>query len=831
VVAILSQNRWQEIPIAVLVSLAMLVSIIPAASALEQSSETRLTNTTAQEYYPRAAQDSEGNLHLIYRVLDNSNDQLWYRKVDPQGAILAGPTRLGPTNTTGRVSNAAFAIDSGDRVHITFGAQYTTDSSGDIFYMQLSKAGAVTVAAKRVFASAAASTNPDIDADGTGNACIVWQEAGAIEWMRLSSTGAVSRPAQAISGTVGVGGSIAWPRIGVSTDGSSCVVWLQKQNSLSRTGIMFVRLDASGVDVLTARQVYSSTLMDASQLEADMDTDGPALHVAFTQGLTSQSETDVRHLQVDRDGGVSASVQVASTTIGQVSLPDISVLPNGDTYLAYIMRDNPINGIWHSFLWMRWAGNGTATAPVLVGLTNQTSYQPGVAAGSKVIAVVIQRSSDLYLVTFKAGTTTTNKAPTASLSVRPADAQVGQAVTFDGSASTDPDSGDSVAEWNFQYGDGTGSGWVPSATLTHSYSVAGTYTATLKVRDTHDAESTAASASVRVTGGGTTNQAPVARLSATPSVAKVDGSVVFDGTSSTDVDGTVAQYRFDLGDGTIVGWTTSSQTTHAYDAAGNYAATLQVKDDKGKVSDNTASVTVGVEAPNVVPTASITSIAPNPAVVGDSITFTGAGADPDGTITAYAWDSNLDGPLSDQSTFSKTTLTIGIHTITFRVKDDDGAWSDDATATLDVKRNVPPTLVVLTNASSIDTETVVEFLVKYIDPENDAPTSSKLYYGIGGDYKSEALVAADPTDTNYRDGKDYYYKMKLGKAGTYKYYFEFQNAKNSKQLSEVKSIDVEQAKGFLPGPGVAAVALAMLAVCLLSTRRRGSRGGPPGYTG
>jgi len=829
VMAILSDMRWRKGAIAVLVALAMLVSVVPAASALEESSEMRLTNTTASEYYPRAAQDSEGNVHIIYKISDNNADQLWYRKVDPQGAILVAPTRLGPTNTSGTFSNIALAIDSVDRVHIVLGAQYTSDASGDIFYMQLSKAGAAVVAARRVFASAAASMNPDIDVDGAGNSCIVWQEGTAIDWIRLSVTGTVSRPSQAISGSLGIGGSVSWPRIGVTTAGDSYVVWLQKQNLAARVGIEFTRLDPSGVDAVPPALVYSSNLEDASQLTADMDTAASLLHVAFTQGLTSQAETQVRYLQLETDGPVSFNLPVASTTLGQVSLPDLSVLPSGDAYISYIMRDNPINGIWHSYLWVRWEGNGSTETSV-VGQDNQTAIQPTVAAGDALTAVVFMRSNDLYLVTFNTEATSNNP-PTASLSVRPSDAQVGQSVTFDGSDSTDPDTGDSVAEWNFQYGDGSGSGWTGSDTITHSYSVAGTYTATLKVRDTHDAESTAASASVRVTGGGTTNQAPVARLSATPSPAKVAQNIVFDGTSSTDVDGTVAQYRFDLGDGTIVGWTTTSQTIHAYDDAGSHTATLQVKDDKGKISENTASVTVEVEAANVVPTANITSIAPNPAVVGDSITFTGTGTDPDGTINAYAWDSNLDGVLSDQASFSKTSLSIGIHTITFKVKDDEGAWSDAATATLEVKKNNPPTLVVLTNATSVDTETVVEFLVKYIDPENDAPTSSRLYFGIGGDYNQEALIAADPADTNYRDGKDYYYKTKLGKAGTYKYYFEFINAKNSKQISEVKTLEVKQAKSFLPGPGAAAVALAMMAVCILSMRRRGSGTGPPGATG
>lgn len=55
-----------------------------------------------------------------------------------------------------------------------------------------------------------------------------------------------------------------------------------------------------------------------------------------------------------------------------------------------------------------------------------------------------------------------------------------------------------------------------------------------------------------------------------------------------------------------------------------------------------------------------------------NITFSATASDPDGTVTAVKWESDLDGQLSTNYTFSTQNLSIGNHTITFTAKDDDG---------------------------------------------------------------------------------------------------------------------------------------------------------------
>ena len=85
---------------------------------------------------------------------------------------------------------------------------------------------------------------------------------------------------------------------------------------------------------------------------------------------------------------------------------------------------------------------------------------------------------------------------------------------------------------------------------------------------------------------------------------------------------------------------------------------------------------------NIPPIAHIDSITPNPATEGKTVTFTGHGTDTDGTIVAYNWRSSKDGQLSTLASFSTSSLSVGTHTIYFKVQDNNGAWSSEVSDTL-----------------------------------------------------------------------------------------------------------------------------------------------------
>ena len=101
---------------------------------------------------------------------------------------------------------------------------------------------------------------------------------------------------------------------------------------------------------------------------------------------------------------------------------------------------------------------------------------------------------------------------------------------------------------------------------------------------------------------------------------------------------------------------------------------------------------------NLPPTATIDSISPSPARFDAEVTFSGSGSDSDGTVVAYEWTSSRDGFLSDEVDFSITGLSVGNHTIHFRVQDNDGDWSSSnntgAITTLGIYPNLLPTALI-----------------------------------------------------------------------------------------------------------------------------------------
>lgn len=93
-------------------------------------------------------------------------------------------------------------------------------------------------------------------------------------------------------------------------------------------------------------------------------------------------------------------------------------------------------------------------------------------------------------------------------------------------------------------------------------------------------------------GGGATNAAPDAELTAFPAEVRPGQPVTLDGSGSGDTDGRVVSWRFDPGDGTAALVTAEPTVDHAYAATGTYLVRLVVTDDRGATAE--AAVTIHV---------------------------------------------------------------------------------------------------------------------------------------------------------------------------------------------------------------------------------------------
>ncbi len=136
---------------------------------------------------------------------------------------------------------------------------------------------------------------------------------------------------------------------------------------------------------------------------------------------------------------------------------------------------------------------------------------------------------------------------------------------------------------------------------------------------------------------GTTAPPPVNQ---TPTAAFTSSTqnltVSFDGSTSTDPDGTVASYSWDFGDRSVAG--TGAKPPHTYAAAGTYQVKLTVTDNQGGVGSVTHPVTVKAAAPTApaAPTG-VSAVAGNAsATVSWSAPSNGGSAITSYTVTPYA---------------------------------------------------------------------------------------------------------------------------------------------------------------------------------------------------
>jgi PKD repeat protein len=155
------------------------------------------------------------------------------------------------------------------------------------------------------------------------------------------------------------------------------------------------------------------------------------------------------------------------------------------------------------------------------------------------------------------------------------------------------------------------------------------------------------------------NIAPVASFTSTSHYL----TGTFDGSTSTDDDGSIASYAWSFGDG---GTGTGVAPQHTYATAGTYTATLTVTDNRGGTNTTTRPVTVTNPPPNILPTASFTS------TVGyHTASFASTSTDEDGTIASYAWSFG-DGTTGIGATPQHTYATAGTYTVGLTVTDNRG---------------------------------------------------------------------------------------------------------------------------------------------------------------
>jgi hypothetical protein len=208
------------------------------------------------------------------------------------------------------------------------------------------------------------------------------------------------------------------------------------------------------------------------------------------------------------------------------------------------------------------------------------------------------------------------------------------------------------------------------------------------------------------------NQPPLARPGDNMSIRLPDNTVTLDGSASSDPDGTIKSYLWELESGpeADIKKPGESITPVSGLTEGSYKFKLTVTDDDGATHSDTVTVTVlstQNESPKAVAFANPTTVVLSANGQGTTQLSGEESADPDGEIKTYNWSLSA-GPedgadiikseeVQTQVTFRKT----GTYIFKLIVTDNDGATDSTVVNVTVVRENLPPVAKAVANPASL----------------------------------------------------------------------------------------------------------------------------------
>jgi hypothetical protein len=432
------------------------------------------------------------------------------------------------------------------------------------------------------------------------------------------------------------------------------------------------------------------------------------------------------------------------------------------------------DGTISSYLWTKISGpvatitNANAAATTVTALS-QGTYKFELTVTDNNGAT----GKDTMQVIVNAAAPPPNVAPTANAGVDQTITLPTNSVSLSGSG-TDTDGTISSYLWTKISG--------PAATITNANAAAttvtaliqGTYKFELTVTDNNGATGKDTVQVIVNAAAPPPNVAPTANAGADQTITLPINTVGLSG-SGTDTDGTISSYLWTKisGPAAIITNANAAATTVTALTQGTYKFELTVTDNNGATGKDTLQVIVNA-APNVAPTA---NAGPDQTITlpTNSVSLSGSGTDPDGTISSYLW-TKISGPVAtitnaNSAATTVTALTQGTYKFELKVTDNSGAVDRDtvqiivnpapnvaptANAGIDQSITLPTTSVNLSGSGTDVDGTITGYLwTKISGPSagiitNNAAAATSVTGLSGGIYKFELKV----TDNSGAVGRD-----------------------------------------------------------------------------
>lgn len=163
------------------------------------------------------------------------------------------------------------------------------------------------------------------------------------------------------------------------------------------------------------------------------------------------------------------------------------------------------------------------------------------------------------------------------------------------------------------------------------------------------------------------NTPPTANIQTSATTIKLNQSINFDASASTDTEGEIVSYKWTNTAGDII--SSDKIFDYTFTSVGNHTITLTVTDEQGLSSSDFVEIVVN---DLINPIAKII-VDSDKIYIGGSVNFDAStSSDADGQIVSYLWKDSQDNILSSEKAFAQTFDNLGQYPITLTVEDNDG---------------------------------------------------------------------------------------------------------------------------------------------------------------
>jgi len=269
---------------------------------------------------------------------------------------------------------------------------------------------------------------------------------------------------------------------------------------------------------------------------------------------------------------------------------------------------------------------------------------------------------------------------------------------------------------------------------------------------------------------GANNQPPKAEFTISPGQGPAPLTVTFDANKSSDPDGEIRKYEWELPDGKIFG--TGAKTTFTFKDPGEYEIQLIVTDNKDAISTTSQRIKVESSAPGPAPTPATNqppqadfTFSPTQGTAPLTVNFDASPSrDPDGNITQYEW-LKPDGQVfatgqkvsftfkdpgeyeillivtDNASSEDMTSQMVKVNSSTATPPPETGNQAPIAQAVIEPKSGQAPLTVKLNNSGSYDPDgTITSCELQASNGQNIHGCNAQMTFNTAGTYQITLIV-------------------------------------------------------------------------------------------